>query len=194
MELIVDRLPFKGIWFTAWGGDTAGENHHHDNIAQRYAYDFLIVNKGQTHLGDGSINGNYFSYGTDIVAPKKGEIYDIVNGMEDSVPSPGSVQEADPPGGNTIWIKHDENIFSFYAHLLNGSIRVSKGDLVRPGDVIAKCGNSGRSSEPHLHFHVQDSPDLQNGTGIKVGFKSIMTGTDEETNYFPVKGDYLCQP
>jgi murein DD-endopeptidase MepM/ murein hydrolase activator NlpD len=58
--------------------------------------------------------------------------------------------------GNYVVLDIGGNRFAFYGHLQTGSIRVEPGDRVRRGDVIALVGNSGNSTEPHLHFHVAD--------------------------------------
>ena len=60
--------------------------------------------------------------------------------------------------GNTIIIKHDDEVYSKLSHLKKGSIKVQEGEKVRYGQVIANCGNSGRSPYPHLHFQVQEYP------------------------------------
>jgi murein DD-endopeptidase MepM/ murein hydrolase activator NlpD len=61
----------------------------------------------------------------------------------------------------------------FYAHLQPGSVRVHVGDQVKASDVIGKLGSSGNSTEPHLHFHVCDAPDVLLCAGIPVNFSNI---------------------
>ena len=48
--------------------------------------------------------------------------------------------------------------FAFYAHIQPGTLRVKTGDRVTRGQVLGLVGNSGNSTEPHLHFHISDSP------------------------------------
>jgi murein DD-endopeptidase MepM/ murein hydrolase activator NlpD len=60
--------------------------------------------------------------------------------------------------GNSIVIRHAEGLFTKMSHLRKDSFRVKVGDFVKQGEVVAACGNSGRSPEPHLHFQVQSTP------------------------------------
>jgi len=75
--------------------------------------------------------------------------------------------------GNHVVIRHAEGEYALYAHLIGGSVTVAPGDVVEAGQVIGRCGHSGHSSEPHLHFHVQDSPDLFEGMGLPVTFLDV---------------------
>jgi murein DD-endopeptidase MepM/ murein hydrolase activator NlpD len=81
------------------------------------------------------------------------------------------------------------------AHLKQGSIVVKVGDNVKRGQLLGKCGNSGNSSEPHLHYHLQNSAVLQDGLGIKCVFqKAVVTKdgkTETRTNYSPMKGQIV---
>ena len=66
-----------------------------------------------------------------------------------------------------MWsFRHADGEFGFYAHLIKGTIPVRIGDKVRAGDEIGRCGHTGHSSEPHLHFHLQDTPSIFTGMGF----------------------------
>ena len=56
--------------------------------------------------------------------------------------------------------------FAFYAHLQKGSLKVRPGDRVRRGEVIARLGNSGNTSAPHLHFHIVDNASVLGSDGL----------------------------
>jgi murein DD-endopeptidase MepM/ murein hydrolase activator NlpD len=58
------------------------------------------------------------------------------------------------------------------AHLRAGSIRVGVGDAVAVGQQLASCGNSGNSTQPHLHIQVMDSPELLNARGVPMVFRN----------------------
>ena len=75
--------------------------------------------------------------------------------------------------GNYIVIDHENGEFSFYAHLSEDTIRVKPGDRVIKGDVIAAVGNTGHSSEPHLHFQLMDSKDFLTANGLPVMFTDV---------------------
>ena len=75
--------------------------------------------------------------------------------------------------GNYIVIDHHNGEFSFYGHLSEGTIQVKEGDQVKKGEIIAQVGNTGNSSEPHLHFHLMDSPDILEANGLPLMFENI---------------------
>lgn len=76
--------------------------------------------------------------------------------------------------GNYIVIKHGESEYSTLAHLKCGSIKVSVGERVKKGQTLALCGNSGSSTEPHLHFQLQTGPSFYTSAGLPVRFDNIM--------------------
>lgn len=67
-------------------------------------------------------------------------------------------------GGNYIVIKHANDEYSWYAHLAGGSIKVSVGQKVKQGDVIAGVGGTGENPHVHLHFQVTDGPEPTSGS------------------------------
>ena len=186
-------LPFKGRWLVFWGGDTKELNQHHDVPNQRFAFDFLGVNDdGETRKGDGKTNQDYFAFGREILAPADGIVTDVINGVRDNVPGSMNPYSA---LGNAVFIQHREHEVSVLAHLKLGSITVKAGDRVKKGQIIALCGNSGNSSEPHLHYHLQNTPVIQDGTGIKCYFLKVNVTKDgkEELkiNYSPIKDEII---
>ncbi|MEV4670632.1 MULTISPECIES: M23 family metallopeptidase [Actinomadura] len=73
--------------------------------------------------------------------------------------------------GNSVTLDLGDGVYAVFAHLRRGSVRVSKGDRVRAGDVLGEVGNSGNSSEPHLHFHLMDRPRPLAAAGIPFAFR-----------------------
>jgi murein DD-endopeptidase MepM/ murein hydrolase activator NlpD len=69
-------------------------------------------------------------------------------------------------GGNHIVVDMGAGHFAFFAHLQPGSQRVKRGDRVKSGQIIALLGNSGNSTEPHLHFHMSDGVSPLGAEGI----------------------------
>ncbi len=186
-------LPFRGKWLVFWGGDTKELNLHHDAPNQRFAFDFLGVDeKGNTRKGDAQINEDYFAFGREVLAPADGVVTDVINGVRDN--TPGSMNPYSALG-NAVFIQHREHEVSVLAHLKLGSIKVKVGDKVKKGQTIGLCGNSGNSSEPHLHYHLQNTPIIQNGTGIKCYFEKVIVTDDSKKeprmNYSPVKGEIV---
>jgi hypothetical protein len=186
-------LPFHGRWLVFWGGDTAEINHHHDTPNQRFAFDILGADDGgRTHRGDGAANEDYFCFGREILAPADGEVVQAIEGVDDN--RPGSMNPYSALG-NSVTIRHSELEYSVIAHLKRGSVRVKAGDKVSRGQVLGLCGNSGNSSEPHLHYHLQNTAVIQDGSGIKVFFGEAKVLVDRKplprSDYSPVKGDVL---
>jgi hypothetical protein len=186
-------LPFKGKWMVGWGGDTKELNQHHDIPAQRFAFDLLGVDEnGKTHRGDGTKNEDYACFGREILAPADGVVVEAIDGVRDN--APGSMNPYCLVG-NCVVIQHRTNEFSVLAHFQRGSVAVKLGDRVKRGQLLGKCGNSGNSSEPHLHYHLQDSAIFQDALGGKIVFQKISVTKDgrveTKTNYSPAKDDVI---
>jgi hypothetical protein len=184
-------LPFKGSWLVFWGGDTKAVNHHHDVPAQRFAFDLLGADAaGETHRGDGSKNEDYFCFGREVIAPADGVVIEAIDGVRDN--KPGSMNPYCLVG-NCVTIQHRSNEVSVLAHFQQASVAVKAGDRVKRGQLLGRCGNSGNSSEPHLHYQLQDSPIFQDALGIKCVFQRVVLTKEgkTETNYSPVKGDLI---
>ncbi|MGY3681607.1 M23 family metallopeptidase [Streptomyces sp. TE33382] len=75
--------------------------------------------------------------------------------------------------GNHVVLDLGEGVFALYAHVRRGSLQVKAGDTVRAGQQLARCGNSGNSTEPHVHFQLMDDPDLDVARGIPFTWRGI---------------------
>jgi len=186
-------LPFKGRWLVFWGGDTKELNLHHDAPNQKFAFDFLGVDeKGNTRKDQAQVNEDYFAFGREVLAPADGNVTDVINGIRDNISGSMNPYSA---LGNAVFIKHREHEISVLAHLKLDSITVKVGDKVKMGQTIGLCGNSGNSSEPHLHYHLQNTPIIQDGTGIKCYFQKVIVLKDGKEqlkiDYSPIKGDIV---
>jgi murein DD-endopeptidase MepM/ murein hydrolase activator NlpD len=128
-------------------------------FAQRYALDVVQLDGGvATFAGDPAVNASYFVYGDEVVAAAPGRIAATRDGVPDNTPpgAPGNVG-LDDLVGNFVNQELGDGSFALYAHLQPSSLRVRPGDVVQRGQVLGLVGNSGNSSEPHLHFHVMDA-------------------------------------
>ncbi len=186
-------LPFKGEWFVFWGGETVQQNYHQDAPNQRFAFDILKVGAdGKSHKGDGKRNEDYYAFGQEIVAPADGVATYVVDGVQDNVP--GEMNRMFVPG-NLVVIKHAEGEYSLFAHFKQNSIRIKVGDKVAKRQIIGLCGNSGNSSEAHLHYQFQNTPFFADEGRMKVFFEKLTVRregkTESKTDYSPVKGDFL---
>ena len=153
------HLPFLGAWTVNQGHD--GKYTHKDFY--KYAWDFIIKDPGsdKEFINDGYFVADYFCFNKPVVAPANGVVVAVVDNIEDNEIGSANVQQN---WGNTIVVKHEEFLFSKMSHLKMDSIKVSIGDLVMQGQEIGRCGNSGRSPYPHLHFQLQALPSIGSPT------------------------------
>lgn len=180
-------LPFKDEWTVVWGGDTKEQNYHVESRAQKNAFDLVITDaQGKSFKNDGKKNEDYYAFGKELIAPCDGEVVLVVDGIKDNIP--GEMNPVYIPG-NTVVIKTGNNEFLFFAHFKQQSIKVKQGQKVKKGEVLGLCGNSGNSSEAHLHFHIQNVENMVNATGAKCFFEKIFVNGTAQANYSPVKGD-----
>jgi hypothetical protein len=129
-------------------------------LSQRYAIDWVITGRdGRTYAGDPTKNASYFVYGKVAIAAASGVVVNTNDGLPDNIP-PNVPSGATPLTGlgNFIAINVGSGHFLVYCHLQPGSLRVRVGQRVRAGQPIALVGNSGNTTQPHLHFMVTDSP------------------------------------
>jgi hypothetical protein len=179
------RLPFQGEWYVFWGGRKVLENYHAVTRNQRFAYDFLIRKAGLSHTGDGKRNEDYHCFGQPVLAPAAGRVHAVEDGIEDNVPG---VMNSREPVGNHVILDHGNGEFSFLAHLRKGSVRVKPGDRAMAGGV---CGNSGNSSEPHLHYHLQNSAEFGKGAGLPAQFVDYSADGQRVDRGEPIRGQVV---
>jgi murein DD-endopeptidase MepM/ murein hydrolase activator NlpD len=122
---------------------------------------------------DGPANGNasYFLYGAEVLAVRAGEVVALRDGVPDNVPTE-QLPPFDPDSapGNFVVQRLDDARFALYAHLAPGTLTVAVGDRVEQGRVVGRVGNTGNSSEPHLHFHVMDGASPLASDGVPYTF------------------------
>lgn len=185
-------LPFKGTW-TATNATPGAGNGHYLNPNQRFAIDFQIsvdVAPGQrsNHQNDGSKNSDYYAYGQDILAPADGTVVTVVDGVPENPPGLTDIYYR---FGNAITISLGNGEYAVLGHLLTGSTKVRVGDRVSRGQVIARCGNSGNSTAPHLHFQISDSPTLSVAASLPAQFVRVIRQGVPESKVQPLTGDRL---
>lgn len=182
-------LPFHLEWTVTWGGDTKELNYHIENEAQKNAFDFIITDAlGKSYKTNGLTNEDYYAFGKEIIAPCEGEIIMVVDGIHDNVP--GEFNPYYIPG-NSIVLKTTNIEFLVFAHFKQHSIVVKKGQKVKKGELLGLCGNSGNSSEAHLHFHIQNLEKMNGASGVKCFFKKISVNGKIKENYSPIKNEKI---
>ena len=151
-------LPFWGNYIVTQGHN--GEYSHQGDW--KNAWDFEIVDeKGNRFKNEGKFREDYYCFNKPVLAPADGWVEDIHNGIDDN--EIGEIN-LDQNWGNTIIIKHNEQLFSKISHIKKGSFKVEKGSYVKKGNILAYCGNSGRSQVPHIHFQVQKEAFIGSST------------------------------
>ncbi len=182
-------LPFNGEWTVFWGGDTKELNYHIESEAQKNAFDIVITDKnGKTFKTDGKTNEDYYAFGKELIAPCDAEEVLVVDGIKDNIP--GELNPIYVPG-NTVILKTANNEYLFFAHFKQNSIDVKQGQKVKLGELLGLCGNSGNSSEAHLHFHIQNVENMNKATGAKSYFDEIIVNGELKKDYSPIKGEKI---
>lgn len=182
------RLPFGGEWFVFWGGRSTLDNYHAAHPDQRFAYDLAVARGGATHSGDPSRNESYYCFNEPVLAPAEGTVAAALDGIADNRPGQTNARQAP---GNHVVIDHGGGEFSFLAHLRDGSVAVRAGSTVRAGELVGRCGNSGNSTEPHLHYHLQNNAVFNGGEGLPAQFLDYVANGEAVERGEPVRGQRI---
>ncbi|MGH2664852.1 M23 family metallopeptidase [Flavobacterium sp.] len=162
------ELPFEDEWYVVAGGKSLEQNHHFaPHRHQRYAMDIVQIINGRGNSGDGTKNEDYYCFGKRLNASGDGKIIAVENAIPDNVPG---IKNSKQSLGNYIIIDHLNGEFSFMLHLKKSSIIGAVGDVVVRGQKVGLAGNSGYSTGPHLHYHLQTTSSLVTGVGLPVQF------------------------
>jgi murein DD-endopeptidase len=189
--------PFDGGIWAAGDGPSNDSDHRlsiiaidgHINVAQRFAIDWVKVGpNGDSHDGT-TRNENWWGYGEPIHAVADGEVTQVVDGIPENTPRvlPTSVT-LDNIAGNYVIVRIAPNRYATYAHLQDGSIKVHLHDQVHRGDVLARLGNSGNATGPHLHFQVTDGNSVLQSEGVPFIFEKFTylgPGSEYEVDKHP---------
>lgn len=147
-------LPFYGTWKVSQGNN--GRYTHKG--AGRYALDFIVADeRNLSYKLKGLRVEDYYCFSLPVIAPADGKVIKAVNDINDN---PVGRPNMDFPWGNYVIIEHKNGVYSEISHFKKGSILVKENDLVFKGQILGKCGNSGRSYQPHIHFQIQDKASL----------------------------------
>lgn len=154
VEPFLCQGPLLGTWML---GNGPAERQVHANLLQlrsRYAWDFVQYVDGSTYQGDPTRNASYHAWDKEIRAVADGEVVDLCTHQVDrsGMAPAGSPCVYTPV--NRVVLRHDDGTYTAYLHIQQGKgpKGLAKGSRVKAGEYIAKVGNSGDSSEPHLHF------------------------------------------
>ncbi len=167
-------FPLKeGNFYMAHAGTNEAVNHHCNVPAQKYAMDILRINALGFRANKWSPKdlNDFCIFGSTLYSPCDGTIIESLDQLEDLEPM---VMDVKNPLGNYLTIhKNESEIIVILAHLMKESLLVKKGDMVKKGQPIARVGNSGNTSEPHLHIHAvlnHTGDFLFKGEGVPITF------------------------
>jgi hypothetical protein len=170
-------------------------------VAQRYAIDFVRLTEEGDFSGDPTLNESYFLFGADVLAAAPGRIVEAVDGLPENVPTqPLPPFQIETAAGNHIIEALDDGRFALYAHMQTGSVRGAVGARVGRGQVLGLVGNTGNSTEPHLHFHVTDAPSVLLSNGLPYVFDRFdlvatidLGAADPEVTFTPPPQGRRCR-
>jgi hypothetical protein len=185
---IVIKPPLAGNGWLATAA-CCGPNPHRDlriaidglriDTAESFAVDWGRLKGNRLFRGDGSRNEQYFGFGAAVLAVADGKVVFTHDGEPEQ--TPGEVKPAKNQsqiGGNKVILQIAPKVFAAYEHLQPGSLTVKVGDKVEAGALLAKLGNTGPSTGPHLHFGLLDRPDLYTGRSLPFVFdRYTLAGT-----------------
>jgi urea transporter len=175
--------PFSGEWsvYQAFDDEWTHQGKY------KYAYDFVKKHEGKSYKNDGYYTQDYFAFGEAILSPVNGYVVDLRHDLVDNI-----IGEVDRINnwGNYIIIKSDLGFYVEISHLMQFSIKPSVGEYIKSGDVIAKCGNSGYSPEPHIHIQVQELGVL-GGFTQEFSFSEYIQEEKLKLNTLPNKGESI---
>jgi len=185
-------FPVAGTWYV--GAAPSLHSHHRWAANEEFALDLgALGGDGKTHKGDGTRLDDFYCYGRDILAVADGTVVEVAtDGTEanDRLRRPGESADdfqnrtvqaqnellmKNPKAviGNYVVLRHAGGEYSQYAHMKQGSVRVKVGDTITRGQVIGQVGQTGNTTEPHLHFQLTDGPDPLYSRGVPILFKTL---------------------
>jgi hypothetical protein len=176
--------PFRnGKQIVLHGGVSPFTNGHYHVKPQKYALDFVGLNSlgmRAASIAGGADPNSYVIYGEPVYCPCNGTVLLAVDEYEDQIPP---ATDKEHLAGNHVLIKCDE-VEILLAHLKRGSVSVKAGDIVNSTTLLGKVGNTGNTSEPHLHLHVEKGGEentILNGESVPITINKV----------FLVRGDIL---
>lgn len=192
VSTVMLRLPFSGTWLARNSPARRVPSHGTDLFATTYAIDFVAVKARRTAstrdwrtLLATEPPARFLAFGQPILAPAAGKVVAVHEGELDHAARrspfaqlPYAMTQAARVrgGGGALAGNHlilelgDQAGYVVLAHLRAGSLRVAVGDSVRAGQQLATCGNSGNSTQPHLHIQAMDRADPYAARGLPMAF------------------------
>ncbi|GAA4609298.1 murein DD-endopeptidase MepM/ murein hydrolase activator NlpD [Actinoplanes octamycinicus] len=191
---IVLRLPFRGTWLVENSPARRVPSHGTAAFGASHAIDFVAVRDRRTApvrdwrsvLGVEPVD-RFYGFDQEILAPAGGRVRAAEDGVPDLVARRSLVSRAGYAltqaararagarglAGNHVIIELAEGGFLVVAHLRQGTVAVRPGESVAAGQVLGRCGNSGNSTQPHVHVQVMDRADPFTAAGVPILFRDF---------------------
>ena len=182
------HVPFWGEWMVSQAHD--GKITHLGEWSK--ALDFIILDhEMKSYQNPGLGVDDFYCFNKPVVACADGYVAAVSDNIEDNVINGNNTLQN---WGNSMVIYHVDGLYSQVSHLKMGSLKYAVGDFVKKGEIIAYCGNSGRSPEPHIHFQLQTSPVIGSKTldfPLAYYLKRTTEGFELKTFSKPNEGEFI---
>ena len=205
---LVER-PVTGPWWALNSPATKVPSHGTHSLGQTYAIDLALDPRDGSHPEFGSgpqwrRPEEYPAFGQPVSSPVAGTVVRVHDRRRDHRARSGrasllfmllvegfvrQVGGVRWMTGNSVVVRGDDGTHAVLAHLRRGSVLVGRGDRVTAGQELAECGNSGNSSEPHLHVQLIDSPGIAGACGVPMSFRG---GAPAGGDGLPGNGELLA--
>ncbi len=166
-EAAIDLEPplDNGTYYVVHGGNHEQMNYHQAHPAQAYALDIVKLNRFGIRASGFYPKEleRYEIFGDEVHSPCNGTVVEVDNSSPDLTPPEANPKQ--PSGNHVALVCENTDAVLYLAHMKKGSVTVAKGEKVTTGKVLGKVGNSGNTSEPHLHIHAE-----KDGKGVPVTF------------------------
>ncbi len=210
-DAVALRLPFAGTWRVENSPARRVPSHGTHLFATTYAIDFVAVDE---HRRSGSTRDwrtwvateppeRFVGFGVPVLAPVAGTVVRVHDGEPDHqarrsqlalVPyaltqaSRARDGAAGLAGNHVVLRPTGGDAHVLLAHLRRGSLQVAPGDRVGFGQPLGACGNSGNSTEPHVHLQAMDGPDGTTARGLPVVFLDYRVHTRRGAPHVVARG------
>lgn len=205
--LRVVEAPVHGPWRALNSPATKVPSHGVNSLGQTHAIDLAFDPPDGGHPGHSGRQWRrpeeYPAFGRPVLSPVDGTVVRVHQRRRDHRARSGGwsvlyllvvegfVRQVGGTrwlAGNHVVVRADDGAYAALVHLRRGSARVLPGDRVTAGQQLAECGNSGNSSEPHLHVQLCDSPRLAASGGLPMAFRG---GAPDGGDGLPADGELL---
>lgn len=200
--------PVDGPWRALNSPATTVPSHGTNGLGQTYAIDLVAEPPGRPRPAFGSGGQwrpvtDYPAFGLPVRSPVDGVVVRVHDRRRDHRARSGwlsvlyllvvegfvrQLAGARWLLGNHVVVRSDDGTHAVLAHLRRGSVSVQPRDRVRAGEQVAECGNSGNSSEPHLHVQLTDSAWVAGSCGRPMAFRA---GAPDGTDGLPGNDELL---